>query len=196
MSDLPVYYAVRKVGTIAVAEDGPLFTYDPAWQGAADAFPVSLRMPLSAATAPPEIVVPWLMNLLPEGAALSAAGTGGATQGTRRASKYRVAGRRRSAGLRIPSPSTSGSSRRRRMSSRPGGDIDPCQQSGNGGVCPFRAASRRGHSLFGTWRCWSARSAHSTNLQGGATADALRAICDLDLTELQAIDPPRGFGRD
>ena len=34
------------------------------------------------------------------------------------------------------------------------------------------------------------------NLQDGATADALREICDLDLTELQAIDPPRGFGRD
>ncbi len=34
------------------------------------------------------------------------------------------------------------------------------------------------------------------SLQDGATADALRAVCDLDLTELQAIDPPRGFGRD
>jgi hypothetical protein len=34
------------------------------------------------------------------------------------------------------------------------------------------------------------------NQQDGATADALRAVCDLDLTELQAIDPPRGFGRD
>jgi hypothetical protein len=34
------------------------------------------------------------------------------------------------------------------------------------------------------------------NLQDGATADALRDICDLDLTELQAVDPPRGFGRD
>jgi hypothetical protein len=34
------------------------------------------------------------------------------------------------------------------------------------------------------------------NLQDGATADALRAVCDLDLTELQAVDPPRGFGRD
>jgi hypothetical protein len=32
--------------------------------------------------------------------------------------------------------------------------------------------------------------------QDGATADALRAICDLDLVELQAIEPPRGFGRD
>ena len=34
------------------------------------------------------------------------------------------------------------------------------------------------------------------NLQDSATAEALRAICDLDLSELQAIEPPRGFGRD
>ena len=34
------------------------------------------------------------------------------------------------------------------------------------------------------------------NLQDSATADALRVICDLDLSELQAIIPPRGFGRD
>ena len=34
------------------------------------------------------------------------------------------------------------------------------------------------------------------NLQESATAEALAAICDLDLTELQAIVPPRGFGRD
>ena len=34
------------------------------------------------------------------------------------------------------------------------------------------------------------------SLQDSATAEALRAICDLDLTELQAIIPPRGFGRD
>src|ERR1700722_9244037 len=34
------------------------------------------------------------------------------------------------------------------------------------------------------------------SLQDNATAEALRAICDLDLTELQAIEPPRGFGRD
>lgn len=29
-----------------------------------------------------------------------------------------------------------------------------------------------------------------------ATAEALRAICELDLGELQAVEPPRGFGRD
>jgi len=34
------------------------------------------------------------------------------------------------------------------------------------------------------------------SLRETATADALQAICDLDLTELQAIQPPRGFGRD
>ena len=34
------------------------------------------------------------------------------------------------------------------------------------------------------------------NLEDSATAEALHAICDLDLTELQATVPPRGFGRD
>jgi hypothetical protein len=34
------------------------------------------------------------------------------------------------------------------------------------------------------------------SLQDGTTAEALRTICDLDLSELQAIIPPRGFGRD
>jgi len=34
------------------------------------------------------------------------------------------------------------------------------------------------------------------NLAESATADALRSICDLDLSELQGIEPPRGFGRD
>ena len=34
------------------------------------------------------------------------------------------------------------------------------------------------------------------SLQDSATAEALHAICDLDLSELQAIIPPRGFGRD
>jgi hypothetical protein len=35
-----------------------------------------------------------------------------------------------------------------------------------------------------------------TSLQDTATAEALQAICDLHLADLQAIDPPRGFGRD
>jgi hypothetical protein len=34
------------------------------------------------------------------------------------------------------------------------------------------------------------------SLQESAIADALRAIVDLDLTEVQTVIPPRGFGRD
>jgi hypothetical protein len=34
------------------------------------------------------------------------------------------------------------------------------------------------------------------NLRDSPLAEALQAICDLDLTDLQAIIPPRGFGRD
>lgn len=34
------------------------------------------------------------------------------------------------------------------------------------------------------------------NLRDSATAQALQAICELDLTELAAVEPPRGFGRD
>jgi hypothetical protein len=34
------------------------------------------------------------------------------------------------------------------------------------------------------------------NLQDTATAEALRTISELDLSELQAVMPPRGFGRD
>ena len=34
------------------------------------------------------------------------------------------------------------------------------------------------------------------NLADSATAEALRAICELDLSGLESIEPPRGFGRD
>ena len=34
------------------------------------------------------------------------------------------------------------------------------------------------------------------NLEGSPLADKLGAIAELDLEELQAIDPPRGYGRD
>ena len=35
-----------------------------------------------------------------------------------------------------------------------------------------------------------------SSLQETAVAEALQAICDLDLGDLQAIERPRGFGRD
>jgi len=34
------------------------------------------------------------------------------------------------------------------------------------------------------------------NLEGSRLADKLQASVELDLDELQAIDPPRGYGRD
>jgi len=48
--------------------------------------------------------------------------------------------------------------------------------------------------LQGHYAAWL--EALPDNLQDSATADALRAICDLDLSELQAAEPPKGFGRD
>lgn len=34
------------------------------------------------------------------------------------------------------------------------------------------------------------------NLRDGATAEALAAVCALDLSEMERVEPPRGFGRD
>jgi hypothetical protein len=34
------------------------------------------------------------------------------------------------------------------------------------------------------------------NLQDSATGEALQAVVDVDLSELLAVTPPRGFGRD
>ena len=42
--------------------------------------------------------------------------------------------------------------------------------------------------------CWL--NALADNQQDSATAEALRAIVEFDLSELLAIEPPRGFGRD
>jgi len=57
------------------------------------------------------------------------------------------------------------------------------------------AGRRRVRSWILLWGS-SSGSRKRTSLQDGATVDALRAVCDLDLSDLQAIDPPRGFGRD
>jgi len=69
--------------------------------------------------------------------------------------------------------------------------------------CPIDHRSRVQHwydavaelaTLQAQYAAWL--EALPTSLQDTATADALQAICDLDLADLQAIDPPRGFGRD
>ncbi len=49
-------------------------------------------------------------------------------------------------------------------------------------------------TLQAEYRAWL--QALPDSLQEGATAEALQIIVDLDLDELQAIEPPRGFGRD
>jgi hypothetical protein len=48
--------------------------------------------------------------------------------------------------------------------------------------------------LQGDWQAWF--DALPPSLADSATADALRAICELDLSELESVEPPRGFGRD
>ena len=64
-----------------------------------------------------------------------------------------------------------------------------------------RSRARRWHDAVAQLTDLQARYAEwlealPINQQDSALADALQAICDLDLTELQAIIPPRGFGRD
>jgi len=44
------------------------------------------------------------------------------------------------------------------------------------------------------YRAWLDRLPES--LEGSRTAEKLEAIAELDLDELAAIDPPRGYGRD
>ena len=48
--------------------------------------------------------------------------------------------------------------------------------------------------LQAEYRSWL--EALPDNLQESATAEALQAIDDLDLDEVVAIEPPRGYGRD
>jgi hypothetical protein len=48
--------------------------------------------------------------------------------------------------------------------------------------------------LQGAYRSWS--YSLPANVADSATAEALRAICEIDLTELNSVEPPRGFGRD
>jgi hypothetical protein len=49
-------------------------------------------------------------------------------------------------------------------------------------------------ALQDEYRAWLDRLPES--LAGSETADKLQAITELDLDELLAIEPPRGYGRD
>ena len=73
-SDIQVFHGDLAVGHIEARPDGPSFAYTEDWLARRTAFPASVSMPLVAAPVPPDIIVPWLANLLPEGAALTTAG--------------------------------------------------------------------------------------------------------------------------
>ncbi|QCI93229.1 type II toxin-antitoxin system HipA family toxin [Novosphingobium sp. EMRT-2] len=70
--DLPVHHEDRLVATISAAPQATRLAYADAWTSSADSFPVSLAMPIRPEPYEGEQVLPWLMNLLPEGEPLRA----------------------------------------------------------------------------------------------------------------------------
>ena len=58
----------------------------------------------------------------------------------------------------------------------------------------WRDAVRKLLSLQAAYADWLA--ALPDSLQGSATAEALEAIVELDLSDLAGVEPPRGYGRD
>lgn len=63
---LPVYHEDRLVGQVEEERAGLAFSYAPGWLARADAFAISLTMPLREAPYPREVATPWFANLLPE----------------------------------------------------------------------------------------------------------------------------------
>lgn len=70
--DLPVHYEDRLVATISADTQVTRLAYDETWLTSPDGFPVSLAMPIRPGPYDGEQVLPWLMNLLPEGEPLRA----------------------------------------------------------------------------------------------------------------------------
>ncbi|MFD2138684.1 HipA N-terminal domain-containing protein [Novosphingobium resinovorum] len=70
--ELPITFEGRHLATLVAANDEVRLSYSAAWQAAPDHFPISLRMPVDGSTYKGDIVLPWLMNLLPEGDPLRA----------------------------------------------------------------------------------------------------------------------------
>lgn len=70
--DIRVHYEDRLVATISADAQATRLAYDDAWLSSAASFPVSLAMPNRPEPYDGEQVLPWLMNLLPEGEPLRA----------------------------------------------------------------------------------------------------------------------------
>ena len=63
---LPVYYEERLVGHIERESLGLSFVYDATWLARADAFAISLGMPVRKEPYSAAVATPWFANLLPE----------------------------------------------------------------------------------------------------------------------------------
>src|SRR5262249_47004900 len=74
MSDLPVYFEQRSVGTVKVDSRGPAFTYDRTWLNTRGAFPISATMPLSPEPYGAPVFLPWAAKLVTESEQLRAVG--------------------------------------------------------------------------------------------------------------------------
>lgn len=70
--ELPVRYEDRLVATISADAQATRLAYDSGWLSSPDRFPVSLAMPIRPEPYDAELVLPWLMNFLPEGEPLRA----------------------------------------------------------------------------------------------------------------------------
>lgn len=61
------------VGRIRHTDENFAFAYNPEWLAYKANFPISLSMKLRLEPYPHQVIMPWLMNLLPEGDPLAAA---------------------------------------------------------------------------------------------------------------------------
>lgn len=62
-----LFHGEAAVAEIAPTPGGLTLTYREAWRSAPGAFAISLSMPLAQPVWGPDVALPWLMNLLPEG---------------------------------------------------------------------------------------------------------------------------------
>jgi serine/threonine-protein kinase HipA len=72
MVEVPIHYEGFRVATIRADGQATRLAYDDTWLSSADRFPVSLAMPIRPEPYDGMLVLPWLMNLLPEGEPLRA----------------------------------------------------------------------------------------------------------------------------
>jgi serine/threonine-protein kinase HipA len=68
----PIFHDQDLVAAIETDPAPLVLRYEASWMESPRAFPISLTMPLARAEHPAEAVLPWLMNLLPEGEPLRA----------------------------------------------------------------------------------------------------------------------------